>query len=229
MSNDPCHFCLVNCGNSYCFTNQPTKGNYVKVEVIKISKLDRMRCEDFANEQIDTSINHYKKRKQGNRDKIIQDIVTGKLGELAAHRLLKRHGIHAKEPDFNIYIGRKKSFDADITWKGNNFHCKSQTEESANKYGTSWILQYGGAGFGHQDKLFRHCDDNDFLIATVVSETFVTIFYCTPVRLLFDRDLVKLPQLKWFHDTKRAIYWDDIKELDWTDRWGSLSKLKNKG
>lgn len=221
--NDPCYFCSVNCGRNECFTNQPNKGDYMKVEIIKISKIDRMKCEEFANEQIDTSINHYKRRKQGNREKIIQDIVTGKLGELAAQRMLRKYNIHTGSPDFNIYDKRGKSFDADLTWKGVNFHCKSQTEESANKYGTSWILQYGGAGFGHTDKLFKARGPNDYLIPCVVSDNYVTVFGCLSVGLLFDKDLVKLPQLKWFHDTKRAIYFDDVKELEWRHRWGFVN------
>jgi hypothetical protein len=198
----------------------------VKKEVIKINAKDYGKCLEFAQGQIETSLSHYKRRGQGSQDKIIEDIVTGKLGEIAAYRMLKRHGIYAKEPDFEIYDTRGKSFDADITWKGVNFHCKSQSDDSANKYGTSWILQYGGNGYGHTDKLFKACNDNDFLVPSRVCDNHVILFGIYKIQRLFDQEMIKLPRLKWFQDSKRAIYLEDLSTLSYYDRWGFLNQNK---
>lgn len=194
----------------------------MKIEVVKYTQEDLEKCHEFAVGQLGTSRDHYRRRKQGNESKIVEDITTGKLGELAAHRLLRRHGIHAKAPDFEIYDSRGKSFDADLSWKGVEFHCKAQTEESARRYGTSWILQWGGRGHGHTDKLFKHQSDNDYLIPCTVHESSVRIYGIIKVKQLFDQDMIKEPKLDWFKDTKRAIYGDDIFSMSWRDRWGFL-------
>ena len=195
----------------------------MKIEVVKINKNDRKKCEEFAHAQVETSIDHYRRRKQGNRDKIVEDIVTGKLGEIATYRLLRRNGIYCQQPDFEIYNTRGKSFDADISWKGFRFHCKSQSADSAYKYGRSWILQWGGRGKGHTDKLFKNRDRYDNLVPCGVYDTHVHVYGIIRVPLLFDLDLIKEPKVRWFADTKRAIYFDDLRNLIWKDRWGFLS------
>ena len=199
----------------------------MRIDTIKIYKKDLERCQEFAHEQIDTSLSHYRKRKQGNREKIIHDITTGKLGEIAAHRLFRRNSIFAKEPDFEIYEGRKKSFDADISWKGFKFHCKAQCEDSANKYGVSWILQWGGQGHGHVDKLFKSRTNEDYLIPTLVHDDYVEIFGVIPVKVLFDKGMIKPPKVKWLEDNKRAIYLEDFDKLSWQDRWSFINEAEH--
>lgn len=192
----------------------------MKTETIKISKNDWAKCHEFAVAQLETSINHYKKRKQGNAAKITEDIITGKLGELAAYRFLRSKGIMCAAPDFNIYEARQKSFDADLNFEGKQFHCKSQSRMSAAKYGESWILQWGGKGHGHIDKLFKNRSKNDYLVPMQVSETEVIIYGIIPVDTLFKNDLIKEPKLAWFADTKRAVYLNDIRKLNHYFRWG---------
>jgi hypothetical protein len=195
----------------------------MRIDTVKITKADREKCEEFANASVDSSLNHYKRRKQGNRDKIIQDITTGKLGEIAAYRLLRRNGIYSRQPDFEIYDARGKSFDADLGWKEYNFHCKAQNEDSANKYGVSWILQWGGKGHGHVDKLFKRQEPTDYLIPSLVRDDCVDIFGCIRVSTLFDEGCIKAPAVKWLEDCKRAIYLEDIRDLRWRDRWNFLN------
>lgn len=196
----------------------------MRIDTVKISKADRDKCEEFANESVDSSLSHYKRRKQGNRDKIIQDITTGKLGEIAAYRLLRRNGIYSRQPDFEIYDSRGKSFDADLEWGEYKFHCKAQNEDSAKKFGASWILQWGGQGHGHVDKLFKSRSTNDYLIPSLVRDTCVEIYGVIKVNTLFENDLIKAPKTQWLADCKRAIYFDDIKDLRWRLRWGVLNE-----
>ena len=198
----------------------------MKVEIVKINQNDWEKCHAFAVGQLETSREHYSRRKQTNEPKIIQDIITGKLGEIATSRLLRRNGIHSGQPDFEIYDSRGKSFDADLTWKVREFHCKAQSEDSAKKYGTSWILQWGGRGHGHTDKIFRNRDANDFLVPSTVHDSYVKIYGVIQINTLFEKDMIKEPKLDWFKDTKRAIYFDDISTLLWKDRWGFLKDEK---
>ena len=197
----------------------------MKKEIVRITEREVLKCTEFACQSVGTSLAHYAKRGQTNQEKIINDIITGKLGEVAAYKMLKRKGIDVKYPDFEIYEGRKKSFDADMTdEQGRKYHCKSQSNESAKRYGCSWILQYSGTGHGHQDKLFRNRDKNDFLVPMRVDidAGLVTIFGVIGVELLFEQGFIKKPTLEWFARTKRAVYLNDLSTLIWKYRWGTL-------
>ena len=192
---------------------------------IRLKKGDLKIAEQFAVDRINLSYGHYEKRGQTNYDKIVYDIKIGALGEIAIYRLLKRLGIKTNEPDFTIYEKKKKSFDADFSDNnGFHYHCKSQSEESAEKYGLSHILQYGGNGHGHIDKLFKSRTNRDFLIPCLVllSEEEVEIFGCFKVETLFKKDLIKMPKIKWLEQSKRAIYLDDLLQLTHLQRWGKL-------
>ena len=195
----------------------------MKIERIKITSRDIKKCEEFAHGQIDTSIDHYRNRKQGNRDKIIQDIITGKLGEIAAFRLLRGYGINTGQPDFEIYNKGRKSFDADLSNGQYKFHCKTQSEDSVSKYGVSWILQWGGKGHGHVDKLFKARTPSDYCVISAMDDNgYCNVYGIVQVELLFKNDLIRPPAVKWLEDCKRAIYFEDIKNLSWRQRWGVL-------
>ena len=177
---------------------------------------------DFAEASIDSSFNHWKARGVKDKEKAMIDIFTGKMGELGVYQLLCKKGYFATKPDFEIYLGRRKSFDADITSGELKFHCKAQNIESMLKYGESWILQYGGEGKGHTDKLFKHQSPKDYLVPTMVEGNSVTIYGIVKISILFEKDMIRLPKVVWFHKTKRAIYWDDLKTLSHYNRWGLI-------
>ena len=192
-----------------------------------MKKKDLEIAKQFASDRVHLSIDHYKKRGQGSLDKITHDITIGALGEIGIHRALKRLGIKATAPDFNVYETNKKSYDADISDNsGNRYHCKSQCVDSANKYGKSYILQYGGNGVGHVDKLFRNVTNRDFLIPCLVDveNMEVVIFGCVKIETIMKKDLIKMPRVKWLEHSKRAIYLEDLFTLSWYERWGRLKK-----
>lgn len=151
---------------------------------------------------------------------MIQNIVTGKLGEIAVYRMSKEYELPVGRPDFTIYDSKKKSFDADLSSPEFQIHVKSQGIDSANKYGISWILQFSGNGRGHQDKLFRRVETNDYLAPCLVKDTTVHIYGIIKVKKLFLEDMIEEPKNPWFVDTKRAIYFDKIRTLPYYHRWG---------
>ena len=194
---------------------------------IGIKKGDLKIAEQFAIDRVEYSMRQYERRGQSNYDKIVHDIKIGALGEIAVYRLLKKFGFKTDEPDFNVYVKKDKSYDADF--KDDNgflFHCKSQSEESAKQYGRSYILQWGGDGHGHTDKLFRNCTHRDFLIPCLVllSTQEVEIFGCYKLETIFKKELVKMPKVKWLEYSKRAIYLEDLLKLTDSQRWGKLLK-----
>ena len=197
----------------------------MKSLVIGIRKGDLEKAESFADERVLLSSDHYARRGQTNLEKITYDITIGALGEIAIHRMLKRLGIKTAPPDFNVYATDKKSYDADFTDNlGNKYHCKAQSKESADQYGQSYILQYGGNGHGHVDKLFKNRSSRDYLIPCIVDldNKEVVIYGAIKVEKLFKNDFVKPPKVKWLEDSKRAVYLDDLFTLTWYERWGKL-------
>ena len=103
---------------------------------------------------------------------------------------------------------------------------RSQSRDSANTYGNSYILQYGGNGNGHVDKLFKSRTNRDFLIPCLVDiDTREVIIYgCIKVETLFKKDLIKMPRVKWLEFSKRAVYLEDLFTLSWYERWGRLKR-----
>ena len=198
---------------------------------IKITKKDVQKAKDFAEKRLEKSRAHYMKRKQFNSEKVMTDIMVGALGEIAVYKLLKNnYGIKVSFPDLNVYEKAKKTFDADLKDKqGRMFHVKSQSVTSSERYGRSYILQYGGNGRGHTDKLFRNRSDNDYLVPTEVDteNMSVTIFGCYKIKTIFEKDMIKLPKLDYFKDIKRAIYLEDLETLNYYERWGRLGTFVN--
>lgn len=106
----------------------------VKPEQIK-------QAEQFSTDCVPTT--NYAIRGQRNNTKIKNDIFVGKLGEWAVYNALKPHFPDLKEPDHNIYKGRKKSHGADLETEDGayKFAIKTQSMDSLEKYGNSYLLE----------------------------------------------------------------------------------------
>lgn len=186
-----------------------------------------LTAHNFAEQCAPTNISHYKKRGQGTLSKIEKDIHTGKLVELAAYVVLQKLGLNPTFPDFEIYKGRKKSFDADMRAGKYRFHCKGQAADSQQKYGASWILQWGGRGRGHVDKLFKQQTEEDFLIpGYVMEDRRVKICGIYQICDIMENGLIAKPAVEWLANTKRAIYKEDLDQHYGDERrWGPFQKL----
>lgn len=155
----------------------------------------REKCEKFAIECASTNKSEYAKRNQSNLSKIQQDIVVGKIGEWAVMQYL---GEGCSEPDFEIYIGKKKSFDADLVHNGVNVHVKSQSEKSAKLYGHSWLFQ-------KRDPLYRKPNPTDLIVGVFVGDTHARIvMYGNVGELKFGE-----PKVHQLRGNKVAIYLED--------------------
>jgi len=141
-----------------------------KEYTFSITDAEIKRCEEFA----DASTNDYWKRNQTDSDRIKQQIVFGKLGELVAAKFLVRHLKQpVMEPDFRIYTRDTKSWDADFPYKslglGNkNFHVKAYAPSDKPE---SWAFQFKNkSGNGGTDKLFENFPEHkkDCVICVLV-------------------------------------------------------------
>jgi len=160
-------------------------------------------CDHFADRVISTNLDCYKKRKQFNYDKIKQDIFIGKLAEWGVFFIYLQRGRHnIIPPDMNVYSKKKKSFDPDMRWGLFNIHIKSQTYESASRYGDSWIFQA-------KDPLFEFSNEYDIIIGcrVAIGDS------CSEVEILLEKPFKNLvfgdTRLSKFAGDKKAIYLKD--------------------
>lgn len=73
--------------------------------------------------------------------KIERDHYVSKLGEEAVALVLASRHLVVRGPDYTIYRGREKSWEADLFVAGVPLHVKTQTADSGDRYGHSWTFQ----------------------------------------------------------------------------------------
>lgn len=160
-------------------------------------------CVQFAADRIGGSEDEYRRRGEARIAKMQEDILTGALGEFAAYNYLKSKGIEVCEPDLEIYKVRDKSFSADLMAPEGKFHVKSQGQESASRYGASWLCQ-------KQDKLLSQPDTDDYFVFAIVEKNVVNLKAVVTVQDIVDKELVSEPKVWKYRHSKVALYLDDI-------------------
>lgn len=163
------------------------------------------KCRKFADEQLSTSKDMYAYRGEHRLSKMREDIIIGKMGEVAAYKYLKAKGYDVSKPDFTIYERPKKSFDADlVTSCGKNIHVKSQGFDSMMRYGASWLLQ-------KSDKITKTSSCNDFILMVSLKGMIADILGVVSVSDIIQNDLYEDPKVSRYAYTKKALYFDSIK------------------
>jgi hypothetical protein len=155
-------------------------------------------CKHFAEKCVITNIDEYKKRNQSDIDKIKNDIQIGKMAEFAVYYILLNAGKNnITLPDLNIYNKSKKSFDADLINENKKIHIKSQTKESADAFGESWLFQ-------KVDPIVINASDDDHFIGTKVD------FKTGKIEITLSKPVTKLvfskPKLQKLQGTKVCVY-----------------------
>lgn len=168
-------------------------------------------CKKFS-ESVDTS--HYSKRGQNNEQKRQKDTLVGKLGEFAVYQCLKNKVANITAPDVQIYTAKQKSWDFDIKGDGINLHVKTQDIEQGEKYGVSWIFQYGNGKNQHYDKeIFDNLTPNQYVafVSLSLKDSLAIIRAVVKLEFLHDRKLFGLPKLEHLQKAnKKAVYLKDI-------------------
>ena len=166
---------------------------------VKISKYNYNKCVEFANKQLKTSADLYAYRGEAKKDKIVYDIIVGKLAELAVCKFLK-----SSKPDFTIYERRKKSYGPDLRIGNLRIHVKGQSEESVSRYGHSWLFQ-------RSDQIVRNATPYDVIVLTSVSVRKLEVHI---LKLIRAREINKWGECKvpQYRHTKVALYLEEIKD-----------------
>jgi hypothetical protein len=176
------------------------KSFYLSSDIVKI-------CQHFAERSYQTNIDCYALRKQTSPEKIKQDIMLGKLAEWGVYFIYLARGRQSIcPPDLQVYDASRKSFDPDLHWGLYNLHVKSQTFESADRYGDSWIFQ-------SKDPLFDKAGQYDIMIGCRVCFDDCDGGCNVDIRLekRFVDLVVAAPKMSKFNDNKKAVYLEDNK------------------
>tara|TARA_R110002153_G_scaffold75413_3_gene195118 strand:+ start:3494 stop:4012 length:519 start_codon:yes stop_codon:yes gene_type:complete len=165
---------------------------------VKISKYNYKKCVDFANKQLKTSADLYAYRGEAKKEKMVYDIIVGKLAELGVTKYLK-----CSKPDFTIYERKKKSYSADLRLGNLRVHVKGQSEESVARYGHSWLFQ-------RTDGIVRKATPYDVIVLTEVS---VRKLEVRILKLIRAREITKWGECKVpsYRHSKVALY---LKEME---------------
>jgi hypothetical protein len=99
-----------------------------------------LKAADFAARVVNTT--NYTDSNQFSKAKIQDDHMISKLGEEAV-RLVYEKGHTVKGPDYEIYIGKHKSWDHDLYVDDEGLAVKTQKRSTAKRFGLSWTFQSG--------------------------------------------------------------------------------------
>ncbi len=160
----------------------------------------------FAHDQLASGSGAlYKSRGEAVQQKVIDDIVSGKMGEYCAYMTISKYFPDVvTEPDLEIYKGRRKSFGADLSVGDIGVHVKTQSFGSIKRYGKSWLFQ-------KSDKLVSSPSEKDIIAFVSVGEDGEAVFdfACRAVDLVSVYGTPKVPS---YANTKKALYYIDIEK-----------------
>ena len=182
---------------------------------IYISKSDLDRCTSFSNKVISTN-SYYARRGQQNTERIRQQIIVGKLGEIATKIFIEQNGLKCSDVDFGAY-DKNKSFSSDLLiYPDIKIHVKSQHVASAKMFGLSWTFQYGERLSGSLDKeIFGAYGNKDRIIFCLVDDykLYVDIMMSIKVKDAHKNNLFRDPIKTSLIGEKKVIYYEDALSL----------------
>ena len=162
------------------------------------------RAETFAAQVVPTV--DYRDSFQGDRDKVRQDHFISKLGEAAVYQALQPYATTITPPDYRIYHGSAKSWDADLRVNGLDVAVKTQSYTLAQRFGLSWTFQ---AGRHRRDRIL---DQPDAWIGFVLCRE--SPYGCRVFPLVQLRSLTfGEPKLQRLRGEKKVVYANDNRHV----------------
>ena len=108
-----------------------------------------------------SSKTNYGWRGQYNEEKIIRDIMNGKIAEEMSYRILRNYYPDISPPDYEIYAKKDKNYNPDLV--GNiSFAVKTQEKEAERIYGRSWVFEIT------DKEIFERKNENLYVVLTSI-------------------------------------------------------------
>jgi hypothetical protein len=108
-------------------------------QIIHLSSEAVERATAFASAVVSTV--NYRDSDQTIKQKIQDDHFVSKLGEEAVRLVFEQRDCTVAGPDYEIYSGKRKSWDADLKINDLDVAVKTQRRSAAKRYGLSWTFQ----------------------------------------------------------------------------------------
>jgi hypothetical protein len=155
------------------------------------------RAQAFADAVTNTT--NYTDSQQFSQTKINTDHFISKLGEEAAHAVLKNF-VEVSLPDYTIYHGKAKSWAHDLFVNGTGIAVKTQSRSSAKLFGLSWTFQ---CGLQRRDTILD--DPEAWVLFVAYDDTLPFTCYVYPPYQLKELILGE-PRLEKLKGSKKVVY-----------------------
>lgn len=154
-----------------------------------------------------TSTVNYRDSNQNVAKKIRDDHFVSKLGEEAVRMVFEARNAKVEGPDYTVYTGKGKSWEADLKVNGLDVAVKTQRRSAANRYGLSWTFQDSPK---RRDPIL---DMPDAWVCLVVYEDLKDEQECVVYPLRKIKQLIfEAPRLGKLVGKKRAVYLETLQK-----------------
>ena len=163
------------------------------------------RATAFASAVVSTV--NYRDSDQIIKQKIQDDHFVSKLGEEAVRLVFEQRNCTIEGPDYEIYSGKRKSWDADLKINGLEVAVKTQRRSAAKRYGLSWTFQDSPE---RRDPIL---DMPDAWVCLVVFEDLKDGYECLVYPLRKIKQLIfEAPRLSRLVGKKQAVYLETLQK-----------------
>lgn len=165
------------------------------------------RATAFA-EAVTATVN-YPDSNQTIKKKIRDDHFVSKLGEEAVRFVFEQRDCTIEGPDYTIYAGKRKSWDADLRINDLEVAVKTQRRSAAKRYGLSWTFQ------DSPDRRDPILDTPEAWVCLVVFEDLKEGHECVVYPLRRIKQLIfEAPRLSKLIGKKQAVYLETLQKRD---------------
>jgi hypothetical protein len=163
------------------------------------------RATAFASAVVSTV--NYRDSDQIIKQKIQDDHFVSKLGEEAVRFVFEQRDCTIEGPDYTIYSGKQKSWDADLKINDLEVAVKTQRRSAAKRYGLSWTFQDSPE---RRDPIL---DMPEAWVCLVVYEDLKDSYECVVYPLRKIRQLIfEAPRLSRLVGKKQAVYLETLQQ-----------------
>ena len=172
-------------------------------QIIHLSSEAAERATAFASAVVSTV--NYRDSDQTIRHKIQDDHFVSKLGEEAVRLVFEQRDCTVAGPDYEIYSGKRKSWDADLKINDLDVAVKTQRRSAAKRYGLSWTFQDSPE---RRDPIL---DMPEAWVCLVVFEDLKDGYECVVYPLRKIKQLIfEAPRLGRLVEKKQAVYLETL-------------------
>jgi hypothetical protein len=150
---------------------------------------------------------NYRDSNQTVIQKVRDDHFVSKLGEEAVKFVFEARKCRVEGPDYNVYTGKGKSWEADLKVNGLEVAVKTQRRSAANRYDLSWTFQDSPE---RRDPIL---DMPDAWVCLVVYEDVKPDYECVIYPLRKIKQLIfEAPRLSRLVGKKQAVYLETLQK-----------------